>query len=68
MSDAPWALQNRGKGLLLDLAEQGKGDRGSNSRAKATREERMLVAVFELGTSWMRQCLSGPERKGGGSS
>lgn len=61
------SLESRRKGLLLSIGGQRKGARGS-SRAKATPEERMLIAVFELGTSWMRQCFSRPERKRGGSS
>lgn len=68
MRGALGGLETRGRGLLLDVAEQGKRNSGGSSRAKATHEERMLVAVFELGTSWTRECLSGPERKGGGSS
>jgi len=61
-------LERSGKGILLNVAEQWKGGRDSSSRAKATHEERMLIAVFKLGTSWMRQCLLRPEGKRGGSS
>lgn len=54
-------LESRRKGLLLSIAGQRKGPE------TATPEERMLRAVFELSTSWIRQCFSRPERKRGGS-
>lgn len=63
-----FSLESRRKSLLLSIAEQRKGARGSSSRAKASPEKRMLIALFELGISWMRQCFSRPERKRGGSS
>lgn len=62
-----FSLESRRKRLLLSI-EQRKGARGSSSRAKASPEKRMLIALFELGISWMRQCFSRPERKRGGSS
>lgn len=54
---------SRGKGFLLHMAEQRKGGRGRNSRAKDTREERMLVAVFKLGTSWCDSVHWGQKEK-----
>lgn len=54
---------SRGKGFLLHMAEQRKGGRGRSSRAKDTREERMLVAVFKLGTSWCDSVHWGQKEK-----